>query len=109
LARAPALARAEAGQDSQSFRIREKGGNMSLPEKLAALKAGFEAQAPAETLEIIHRVTEELKGSGIMEKVVKVGEKAPDFCLPNQDREPVHLAALLARGPLVLSFYRGKW
>ena len=38
-----------------------------------------------------------------------VGDRAPDFTLPNATGEPVRLAARLARGPVVLSFYRGEW
>ncbi len=36
---------------------------------------------------------------------VEVGAKAPDFTLPNQDREPVTLSAQLAKGPVVLAFF----
>ena len=36
---------------------------------------------------------------------VDVGAKAPDFTLPNQDREPVTLSAELAKGPVVLAFF----
>jgi glutaredoxin-dependent peroxiredoxin len=35
---------------------------------------------------------------------IDVGAKAPDFTLPNQDREPVTLSALLKDGPVVLAF-----
>lgn len=35
----------------------------------------------------------------------EVGEKAPDFTLPNQDREPVRLSEALASGPVVLAFF----
>ena len=38
-----------------------------------------------------------------------VGDRAPDFTLPNATGESVRLAARLARGPVVLSFYRGEW
>lgn len=36
---------------------------------------------------------------------VDVGAKAPDFTLPNQDREPVTLSDQLAKGPVVLAFF----
>ncbi len=36
---------------------------------------------------------------------VDVGTKAPDFTLPNQDREPVSLADQLKKGPVVLAFF----
>ena len=36
---------------------------------------------------------------------VDVGAKAPDFTLPNQDREPVTLSERLKKGPVVLAFF----
>jgi peroxiredoxin len=36
---------------------------------------------------------------------VEVGAKAPDFTLPNQDRENVTLSEQLKQGPVVLAFY----
>lgn len=34
-----------------------------------------------------------------------VGAKAPDFTLPNQNREPVTLSTCLSTGPVVLAFF----
>lgn len=36
---------------------------------------------------------------------IEIGAKAPDFTLPNQDREPVTLSAQLQKGPVVLAFF----
>jgi peroxiredoxin len=36
---------------------------------------------------------------------IDVGAKAPDFELPNEDREPVLLSAQLQKGPVVLAFF----
>jgi peroxiredoxin len=36
---------------------------------------------------------------------VEVGAKAPDFTLPNQDRENVTLSEELKKGPVVLAFF----
>jgi peroxiredoxin len=36
---------------------------------------------------------------------IDVGAKAPDFTLPNQDREPVTLSEQLKNGPVVLAFF----
>jgi peroxiredoxin len=36
---------------------------------------------------------------------VEVGAKAPDFTLPNQNREPVTLSEQLKHGPVVLAFF----
>lgn len=40
---------------------------------------------------------------------VDVGNKAPDFTLVNQDREPVTLRDELKKGPVVLSFMPGAF
>ena len=40
---------------------------------------------------------------------IKLGQKAPNFELPNFDGKLVSLDALLLKGPLVITFYRGSW
>ncbi len=40
---------------------------------------------------------------------LKIGDKAPDFALPNGDGKIILLAEYLTRGPVVLVFYRGFW
>ena len=42
-------------------------------------------------------------------RALSVGDRAPDFTLPNADGEPVQLSDLLVDGPVVLTFYRGAW
>jgi peroxiredoxin Q/BCP len=37
--------------------------------------------------------------------MLQVGDRAPDFTLPDHDGRPVRLADLLSRGPLILYFY----
>lgn len=36
---------------------------------------------------------------------LKVGEKAPEFTLPDTDGRPVTLSKLLADGPVILAFF----
>lgn len=36
---------------------------------------------------------------------LKVGDRAPDFTLPDTDGAPVALSKLLASGPVILAFY----
>jgi peroxiredoxin Q/BCP len=36
---------------------------------------------------------------------LKVGDRAPDFTLPDTDGKPVALSQLLAGGPVILAFY----
>ena len=82
---------------------------MSLKDKLDKLKESFKTKAPPDAQEIMHRATEDLKNSGIMDHVVKVGDKAPDFTLKNTEGQDLGLHTLLSDGPVVLTFYRGKW
>lgn len=82
---------------------------MSLEEKLAAIRELAKTRQPPEVRTVMHQATEDLRASGIMDRVAKVGAPAPDFTLPNVAGQPVSLAALRARGPVVLSFYRGRW
>jgi peroxiredoxin len=45
--------------------------NMKLQERLDEKKKEFESSVPEETLAIIHRATEDLRKSGILDRVVK--------------------------------------
>ncbi len=82
---------------------------MSLQDELNALKAKSETRIPAEILVVMHRATEDLEKSGLKDKVLKVGDRAPDFSLKDTEGSIVSLSSLLERGPVVLSFYRGGW
>ena len=82
---------------------------MGLQEKIDAYKQGMVKKAPKEALDIMRRATEDLRSSAIMEGVVKVGDPAPQFELQNAAGNRIRLKDLLSEGPLVLSFYRGKW
>ena len=83
---------------------------MSLQDKLDAFKADFEGKkAPPEVVAVMHKATADLIASGQAERTLKVGARAPTFALPNAHGELVRSADLLARGPLVLTFYRGVW
>ena len=86
----------------------------SLQEKLDQFKKEFESgappyNAPHEAIEIMHRATTELKATGIEERALKVGDRAPSFTLFNQDHIQLGSSDLLRRGPLVVSFFRGHW
>ncbi|MGH7366076.1 MAG: redoxin domain-containing protein [Candidatus Rokuibacteriota bacterium] len=82
---------------------------MALEEKLAAIRETARTRQPPEVQTIMHQTTGDLRASGIMDRVARVGAPAPDFTLPNVAGQPVSLTALRARGPVVLSFYRGRW
>ncbi len=82
---------------------------MNLQDKLNALKANFEEQAPKEALAIMHRATDNLRKSGILNRVLKAGDTMPEFELENAQGNRVRSKDILAKNKMVLSFYRGKW
>lgn len=82
---------------------------MNLQQKLDAQKKKTEASAPKEVLDIMHRATENLVKSGIMDRIVKTGDKAPVFRLNDINGNTVNLKEKLLGGPVVLGFYRGRW
>jgi len=82
---------------------------MTLKEELDARRAQFLQTAPKEKIDGYQRGVDELAASGAAARAVQKGEQAPDFELPNAKGARVRLSALLARGPVVLTFYRGGW
>jgi cytochrome oxidase Cu insertion factor (SCO1/SenC/PrrC family) len=82
---------------------------MSLKAQLDAIKTAGDTRIPAEARAVMERAIDDVRASGILERVVKVGQPAPDFTLPDTDGQPVSLGALVAGGPVVLSFFRGRW
>jgi cytochrome oxidase Cu insertion factor (SCO1/SenC/PrrC family) len=82
---------------------------MSLKDRLAATRAASAGRIPPDREAIMHRATEDLRKSGILDRITPVGAHAPDFELANHDGRQVSSAELLAGGPMVLSFFRGSW
>jgi hypothetical protein len=82
---------------------------MSLEDKLAAIREMAKTRQPPEVRAVMKKAIEDLRASGIMDRIAKVGSAAPDFTLPNAAGQLVSLAGLRARGPVVVSFYRGRW
>ncbi|CAI2073329.1 AhpC/TSA family protein [Serratia marcescens] len=87
---------------------------MTLQDKLDAFKVAFETdQLPfklaAQDHALMREATQAQIASGITECALTVGDAAPGFILPDSENRPCSSAALLAKGPLVISFYRGVW
>jgi peroxiredoxin len=87
---------------------------MSLQARLDAFRADFEGgrppyNAPPEISAVMHRATDELIASGQAGRAKRAGDRAPTFTLENADGVIFPSKDLLAKGPLVLSFYRGVW
>ena len=73
--------------------IKAKTADMMTPEIEAAMKKGFE----------------QLREKNVPDRALKVGDAAPAFSLPDAQGAMVDSQTLLAQGPLVVLFYRGKW
>ena len=70
---------------------------------------GRPGRIPPDALKIMHRVTAEQRASGFQARMPKLGKPCPAFTLANQGGVEVSSADLVARGPLVISFFRGRW
>lgn len=78
----------------------------------AELRAAAEAsakKAPPELSATFKKGIEEVAASGVLKTALNVGGAMPDFTLVDAEGKTVKSADLLARGPLVVVFYRGAW
>jgi peroxiredoxin len=82
---------------------------MQLQEQLDEITANTRSLVQPERLAISDRSIEELLFSGAESHVLRVGDAAPAFELLDFTGKMVRSADLLALGPLILSFFRGRW
>ncbi len=81
----------------------------TLQDRLDRIRDGFDGNASPEVKAVMANATEELRDSGIMDRLPAAGSLLPAFELPDTEGSPVRSADLLERGPLIISFYRGAW
>ena len=81
----------------------------TLASQLDTIRAGAEKRIGPERTAIMHRATDDLRNSGILDRVIATGAALPAFALPDTAGATVRSADLLAQGPLVLTFFRGSW
>jgi hypothetical protein len=81
---------------------------MSLGRRLKAIADGLSAAAP-EASAALHGFIEDLRATGIEDRVLKVGEPAPDFELAATNGGVLSLESLVTSRPVILTFYRGRW
>ncbi|MBB5712925.1 peroxiredoxin-like family protein [Sphingomonas xinjiangensis] len=87
---------------------------MRLQDKLDAMREDFEnGRLPLvptrDQLETMQRATQMLIDSERADYALAAGDKAPEFTLQDAAGSSVSSRALLERGPLVTTFYRGIW
>jgi peroxiredoxin len=81
----------------------------SLQDQLDEITANTRKLVQAERLAVGERAVEELFASGIEDRILPVGALAPEFALRDSANRLVKSQDLLAVGPLVVSFFRGRW
>ncbi len=80
-----------------------------LQDQLDEITANTRQLVQADRLAIGERAIAELFASGIEERILPVGARAPEFALKDATGKLVRSADLLALGPLVVKFFRGRW
>ena len=80
----------------------------SLKEQTDAKIASGRLAKP-EFMKGVDEVIEEAKAFEKGANAIKIGQKSPDFKLPNPEGELIALNNLLEQGAVVVTFYRGDW
>lgn len=81
----------------------------TLKENIDAYNAAKAEKLPADILATMAQTTDDLKQEGIEARAPIVGDKMPDFELPNQHGDVRRISDYLAKAPVVLNIYRGGW
>jgi peroxiredoxin len=81
----------------------------SLQDQLDEITSNTRRLVQPERLAIGERALEELFHTGIEERILPIGALAPEFELNDSSGRMVRSRDLLAIGPLVLDFFRGRW
>lgn len=81
----------------------------SLSKQLEDYRASWRVRVPAERQAVMDGHVAHLEASGIGRTALQVGDKAPAIVLPNAQGGTFDVATLLAKGPVIVTFYRGGW
>jgi peroxiredoxin len=81
----------------------------SLGERLLEIKARTRELGRPENLQIQEGAIADLRASGVAERILPVGSRAPEFELSDAGGKIIRSSELLAGGPLIVTFFRGRW
>jgi peroxiredoxin/glutaredoxin len=95
-------------KDIKNF-VSEKLSRLTLKDQLELMSKASRAKMPPEVAKIMAAETEKLKKSQLESRALKVGQKMPDFKLPDAHGKMVSLKSMLKTGPVVVTFVRGSW
>ena len=87
----------------------EQSSTPTLEQEIREFKAHFATQIPVSAYQGIDADIKTQVESDSTKHALGLGAHAPNFTLPDASGKEVALASLLARGPVVLTFYRGEW
>lgn len=82
---------------------------MKYLKELTDAKIESGRQANPEFMKGVDDIINQAKAFQQGKDAIKVGQKAPDFDLPNSEGQAISLDSLITKGPLVITFYRGNW
>jgi peroxiredoxin len=81
----------------------------TLSQQLEEYLAGWMQRVPANRRAAMERHIAHLSESGIGRQAKQVGDQAPNIILPDVHGQPFDVTKLLAKGPVIVTFYRGGW
>jgi peroxiredoxin len=80
-----------------------------LQDQLDEITSNTRNLVQPERLAISERAVEDLFATGIEDRILPVGSQSPEFALKDSFGKLVRSRDLLALGPLVIKFFRGRW
>ena len=80
-----------------------------LQSQLDMITANTRSLVQPERLAITDNAVQALHSTGIEEAILPIGAPAPSFALRDARNKVVRSEDLLALGPLVITFFRGRW
>ncbi len=83
---------------------------VSLQDQLDRIAQNTRKLVQSDRLAISEQATADLFNTGIEDRILLAGSAAPGFALPDSPSgKLIRSADLLALGPLVINFFRGRW
>lgn len=82
---------------------------MTLQTELDGVFSNFAQNGPQDVVQTIEKSLTDFKTSFNPQSTIQVGDTLPPFRLPNAVGQEVSSTDLLAKGPLLITFYRGEW
>lgn len=81
----------------------------TLAMEIEQLNCELSSQLPKEMLDAFVHSIEDLKTKNIGQNSIQIGDKIPEFSIPNAVGKKVDSQEILKNGKIILAFYRGSW